>query len=144
MLFRSGSEEAYLQGIKSSLEYAGIVWDDITLADFLQHPDVTYRPGDQSGNLYKIRMQKWLCLYLQGLQAWAENRRTDVPQLDPAPGTRFPGEHNRPPFRIQYPNSERDLNKENYKRAKEAAGILEDKDFFWGKQLWWDKRTGVY
>ncbi len=135
---------AYYNGIRASVVSAGIVWDETALKTFLENPGVVYVPGDKEGNLYKIRLQKWLSLYLQGYQAWAENRRTDVPLLSPAPGTRFPGLHNRPPFRIQYPNTEQDLNKTNYLAAKAAAGILADKDFFWGNQQWWDKRTGVY
>ncbi len=136
--------DAYENGIRRSMEYAGIPGDDAALAAYFAQPAVQYVPGDQAGNLYKIHLQKWLSLYLQGFQAWAEVRRTDVPHLDPAPGTRYPGQHNRPPFRLQYPSVEQDLNKENYQQAKAAAGIQEEKDLFWGNQMWWDKRTNVF
>jgi hypothetical protein len=37
-----------------------------------------------------------------------------------------------------YPDTELNLNKENC--ATEAAAEI---DYFWGKQMWWDKRTGL-
>lgn len=136
--------DAYRDGIRASMEYVGIDVNDAAVSDYLNQPSVRLESGNQAGNLTKIRLQKWLALYLQGFQAWAEVRRTDVPQLTPAPATRFPGMHNRPPFRLQYPSVEQDLNKTNYLQAKEAAGITEEKDLFWGKQMWWDKRPGVF
>lgn len=138
------ASEAYYRGIQAALTGMGIAWETAAFQPFLAHNEVRYKPGDSSGNCYRIRLQKWIALYLQGFEAWAEVRRTDVPVLNPAPGTRFPGVHNRPPFRVLYPDSERDLNATNYLQARSAAGVLTDADFFWGKQLWWDKRDAVY
>jgi hypothetical protein len=33
----------------------------------------------------QIATEKWVSLYLQGFEAWAEWRRLDYPQLTPAP-----------------------------------------------------------
>lgn len=81
--------------------------------------------------------QKWVALFKQGHEAWAETRRTDVPVMDAAPGSRFEG-HNRPPFRFAYPTQESNLNGSN-----SAPYVAEVEDRFWGKQMWWDTRSGV-
>jgi len=81
--------------------------------------------------------QKWVALFKQGHEAWAETRRTDIPQMDAAPASPYPG-HNRPPFMFPYPTDESNLNSANL--APYAADVV---DKFWGKQMWWDERTGV-
>jgi len=81
--------------------------------------------------------QKWVALFKQGHEAWAETRRTDVPLMSAAPGARFPG-HNRPPFRFAYPTSAASLDGSKY--DPHAAKVV---DRFWGEQMWWDTRTGV-
>lgn len=85
-------------------------------------------------NLY---LQKWVSLFKEGHEAWAEARRHDILAMSPAPGSRFPG-HNRPPFRFSYPTNEANLNGANF--APYGATVV---DKFWGKQMWWDTRTGV-
>lgn len=133
---------AYTNGIKASLEYVHIAWDATALQTFLGNPAIQYVVGDKAGNLQKIRMQKWISLYLVGYQGWAEARRTDVPLLAPGPGTRIPG-HNRAPFRLSYPTSEQNLNKNNWSKAQADNGITTADDILWGKQMWWDKRVNV-
>jgi len=81
--------------------------------------------------------QKWVALFKQGHEAWAETRRTDVPVMSAAPASRFPG-HNRPPFRFAYPTNEANLNSVNY--AEHGDKVV---DRFWGEKMWWDTRTGV-
>ncbi len=81
--------------------------------------------------------QKWVALFKQGHEAWAETRRTDVPDMPAAPASRFEG-HDRPPFRFAYPTQETNLNGSN--NAPYAAEV---EDRFWGKQMWWDTRSGV-
>lgn len=139
----ASASDAYTNGIKASLDYVGIPWNETALQSFLSNTHILYVNGDVNGNLYKIRKQKWISLYLVGYQAWAEARRTDVPELLPAPGTRFPN-HNRGPFRLSYPTTEQNLNKENWLKAQQDAGITADGDVLWGKQMWWDKRSDVY
>lgn len=62
-----------------------------------------------NGDIKRIYLQKWIALYKNGHEAWAESRRTDVPLLPPAAGSPYTG-HNRPPFRYPYPDSETRLN----------------------------------
>ncbi|PLX25248.1 MAG: SusD/RagB family nutrient-binding outer membrane lipoprotein [Salinivirgaceae bacterium] len=90
-----------------------------------------------SVNSDDLYYQKWVALFKQGHEAWAECRRTDVPVMGVAPGARFP-EHNRPPFRFPYPTGETQLNSNN---LAPFSSVVVDK--FWGEQMWWDTRTGV-
>lgn len=88
-------------------------------------------------NMSNLYYQKWVSLFKQGHEAWAECRRTDVPVMTAAPGGRFPG-HTRPPFRFAYPTDESNLNSTN--SDPYVAKVV---DRFWGEQMWWDTRTGV-
>ncbi|MCD4694945.1 MAG: SusD/RagB family nutrient-binding outer membrane lipoprotein, partial [Bacteroidales bacterium] len=89
----------------------------------------------------QIYLQKWIALFKQCEEAWAECRRTDIPLMHEAPGSSYQT-HNRPPFRWRYPDDEYNLNSANI--APAAIGI---KDYFWGTdngKMWWDTRTGVH
>ena len=81
-------------------------------------------------------MQKWISLFRQSWEAWAEMRRTDIPTLPPAMNSVHSG-HNRPPFRFSYPENEVKLNSENI-----PPDVIEV-DKYWGYQIWWDTRTNV-
>ncbi len=128
---------AYTTGIEASATEHGVSSDD--LAAYMAEDNVAWDADGSWGytNLEKIYYQKWVSLFKQGHEAWAETRRTDIPQLTAASGSAFTG-HNRPPFRWPYPNPEYTLN---------AAVVTSHdgaiKDRFWGDQMWWDTRTGV-
>jgi len=126
------AQEAYEAAIAASFEEMEV--DAAEVAAYIAQPEVAYS-ADADG-LTKIYLQKWLSLF-KSHEAWAENRRTDVPQIDVAPGSIYPG-HNRQPFRYPYANDEKNLNSANVTAA--SAGVV---DNFWGKQMWWDTRTGV-
>ena len=119
-------------GITKSLEENGI--DPAAIATFLAEPEVSWG-GGTTANLEKIYLQKWLCLFKQSVEAWAEARRTDVP-LMPNVEKNYSGAHNRPPFRMSYADEEKSLN------TNFPTEVVES-DIFWGTQMWWDKRTGV-
>lgn len=120
---------AYTNGVTLSLTDNGVAAADIA----------TYLAGKGAfdGNLKTVYLQKWIALFKNGNEAWAENRRTDVPLLPAASGSTVTG-HNRPPFRYPYPTSETNLNSGN-----SGPFVASVKDNFWGKQMWWDTRTGV-
>jgi len=121
--------DAYNEGVTLSMLENGIAQDDID----------TYLNGSGKFNntLNEIYLQKWISLFKNGQEAWAESRRTDVPVMPAASGSRYPG-HNRPPFRYPYPTTETQLNNQN-----SAEYVAKVKDNFWGQQMWWDTRTGV-
>ena len=124
---------AYEDGITASLEENGIDAADITT--YLADPKVVWDDDED-----KIHLQKWLCLFKQGHEAWAESRRTDVPIMGPATNSLYAG-HDRPPFRFKYPTREFNLNSANI--SPFTSGIV---DHFWGTdngKMWWDTRSGV-
>ncbi len=116
----------YNEAIKASMDENGI--DEAAANAFIATVPFSME------NLY---YQKWVALFKQGHEAWAECRRTDVPVMAASPASRFPG-HNRPPFRFAYPTDEANLNGDNY---TSNANLVTDR--FWGQKMWWDTRASV-
>ena len=122
------AQQAYENGITTSFEE----YDLGAPGEYLSGAGVAW-----NNDVNQIHLQKWICLFKNGNEAWAENRRTDVPQLGHAPYSPYTG-HNRPPFRYPYPVDELNLNSANIE--PHLSGII---DQFWGQKMWWDTRTGV-
>jgi len=131
----SAAKTAYESGVAASFAETGMT---ASLATYLAKPQVAWDNNTVYNNKTKIWLQKWIALFKQGQELWAENRRTDFPVMPAAIGSVFSG-HNRQPFREPYPNNEFTLNGSSI--APAAAGIV---DYYWGKQLFWDKRTNVH
>jgi hypothetical protein len=130
------AQAAYMEGIKASFDETGMSDQYDT---YVAQDDVAWS-GTDAEKLQKIYTQKWISLFKQGQELWAEQRRTDFPEMPSASGSVYgPENHNRGPFRYPYPVSEQNLNSANI--TPEMAGIVDD---FWGKQLFWDTRTGVH
>ena len=102
--------------------------DVIDYADYMLQPEVVFNPATA---MEQIATQKWIALYLQGYEAWAEWRRLDAPALAPAPDAT--NNSGLIPVRHGYPSSENDLNGANYDAivAAQGADNLDTK-------LWWD------
>lgn len=128
------ARSAYEAGITASCLENGVEPDEITR--FLEEPAIRWSTDDAE-NMQKIALQRWIVLFKQSIEAWTEVRRMDVPVLDRI-DEMFTGRHNRPPFRMVYPEREKVRN-ENFPEIDES-----DWDFFYGPQLWWDKREGVF
>lgn len=120
---------AYASAITASCEEYGI--DAVSIGTYLTSPGVLY-----IGDTEQIYYQKWISLFRQSWEAWAEMRRTDVPLLPLATKATVEG-HNRIPVRFSYPDSEVKLNGDN------IPGDVNQVDEYWGYQIWWDTRTGV-
>ncbi len=121
------AKEAYEAGIDFSFEENGVSVG-------------AYKDGTRvawNGDTDRIYVQKWIALFKNGHEAWAEARRTDIPKMSAAPASPYNG-HNRPPFRYPYPDTEKKLNGKN-----SAEYVNKVTDNFWGQQMWWDTRTGV-
>lgn len=126
------AQSNYDTGVTMSLEENNI--DSADIATFLTEPEVAW-DGGTTTNLYKIRLQKWISLFKQSVEGWAEVRRTDVPLILEV-SRDYAGSHNRHPLRMSYPDSEKSLN------TNFPFDIVE-KDIFYGTKMWWDKREGV-
>jgi hypothetical protein len=121
----------YESAIKASIEqWIGVTAETPALITaFLAQPDVAY---DDAKALQQIATQKWVALFYQGNEAWAEWRRTGYPVLTPAKNPLNPS--GKIPRRMGYPNTEQTLNKVNYDKAVASQGA-DTQD----TKLWWDK-----
>lgn len=111
------SEDAaalYQQAIRASFTQYNIA--DATATAYLAQAAVQYNPANFRKS---IGEQKWLALYAQGLEAWAERRRLDYPVLTASVRTVLDGQI---PVRFIYPATEQSLNGKSYKNAVANQG----------------------
>ena len=104
----------YNQAIEASLTQYGVSAADI--ATYKARPDVQY---DASNYKKSIGNQKWIALFGQGLEAFAEWRRLDYPILTPAVAGSLNGQI---PVRFIYPGTEQSLNPDSYQAAVAHQG----------------------
>lgn len=134
------AQKGYSVGMDAKTAYDAAVTASLLENEIAQADITAYLAGDGAfdGTLETIYLQEWISLFKQGMEAWSLYRRTGVPSTHyVAPGTSYTG-HNSPPFRYPYPNNESSLN-----GANSGPYVNEVVDNFWGKQMWWDTRTGV-
>ena len=121
---------AYEKAVKLSLEENGGSSSDIST--FLANA------GKYDGTQSQLFTQWWVSVFKNGMEAWSLFRMSGYPSGNViAPDSYYPN-HNTPPMCYGYPDTERNLNTANC--TIEAAA---ESDYFWGKQMWWDKRTGL-
>ena len=148
--------ECYKQGVASSFRQYNLTAADDYLssdnraADFVDTYDsdnnikarcqVSPRwieSADREVKLEKIITQKWLAMFPEGCEAWAEQRRTGYPRLFPV---RFNNSRNHcidtetMVRRLNFPGSLETEDGEQYRKLVDALGG-EDNG---GTRLWWD------
>ncbi|MBX2842655.1 MAG: SusD/RagB family nutrient-binding outer membrane lipoprotein, partial [Flammeovirgaceae bacterium] len=116
------AEALYEQAITASMEQWGVEAADI--AAYLGEAGVAY------DGLKSIGYQKYYALYMTGLEAYSEFRRTGYPELSPAPDAI---EGREIPRRMGFPQAEKDLNAENVAAAISRMGGDE-----LSTKVWWD------
>jgi hypothetical protein len=117
----------YQAGIRASMEQ----WEvpEAEIVTYLARGDVAYAGG--VAGLRQIATQKWIALYTDGGQAWAEWRRTCVPfTVKPGPAAII-GTH---PRRLQYSITEVSVNG----ASVDAAVAQQGPDDF-TTRMYWDK-----
>jgi len=89
-------------------------------------------------NLEQIITQKWIALYPDGPEGWAEFRRTGYPKLLPVVSNQSGGtvDTNIQVRRIPFPNSEYNTNNANVLIGVQKLGGLDRGS----TKLWWDKK----
>jgi hypothetical protein len=123
----TGSAAAlYEQGIRASMAQWGVT-DNAAINAFLANPSVAYQAGTEG--LRRIALQKWIALYTDGVEAWAEWRRTCVPAtVKPGPAAVI----NTVPRRYQYSTREHSVNATNVDEAVARQGA----DAFTSRMYW--------
>lgn len=119
--------EWYGKGVTASMKYWGA--SDAAIAAYLANPKVAYATASNDWKK-TIGFQKWLALYMQGIQGWCEYRRLDFGVLvGPAasPATLVPK-------RMTYPTDEQGTNATS--RAA-AVSRLSGGDRLTSR-VWWD------
>lgn len=106
--------DLYKQAITASLKQYSVA--DAAVNSYIALPAVQYDPSNYKKS---IGEQKWIALFGQGLEAFAEWRRLDYPQLQPAVAGTLGGKF---PVRFIYPGTEQSLNGTSYKAAVASQG----------------------
>lgn len=89
--------------------------------------------------LNRIMMQKWIALYMNGPEAWAEYRRTGYPRILPIVLNRGSINTNFQVRRLPYP-----IGQYNQNPVQTAAGVgLLGGPDNGATRLWWDKKTNI-
>lgn len=121
------AESWYKKGIDASMKQWGVSQEDTDA--FKAQNSVTF--NDENA-IELIATQKWVSLYLQGSEAWAEWRRLDYPKLEPAPDALSGnGIH----VSNGYSALIKTLNEDNYNEAVKLQGA-DNQD----TRLWWDEK----
>jgi hypothetical protein len=105
----------YAAGIRAAMEFNGIA--AAAIDDYLGQAVIAYAGG--ADGLRQIALQKWIALFGNGPEAFAEWRRTGVPELAIGPDALNDG---RIPVRLFYPASEESLNRTALEAAQARQG----------------------
>ena len=92
-----------------------------------------------TASLENIALQKWIALFGQGTEGWAEWRRTGVPVLTPAVQARTASKN--VARRLAYPSSEQSLNNASLQTAIANQGGVQNTTI--NGRVWWDTPTAV-
>lgn len=142
------AEAAYYKGIEMSLKHWG--YDDATIeayqngatlpvathdAPAMTDIPVKWIDGNTTKQLEQVMTQKWLALWPDGWEAWADLRRTDLPNLIPIVQSNEPEVPvGKVPSRVTFAISEYNNNLEAVTNAKTLLGG-DDKI---STRVWWN------
>jgi hypothetical protein len=122
-------KELYEAGIKASFEQ----WEAEGAAAYIASDKVAYNPPV---GLEQIALQRWIASYMSdGVEAWSDWRRLDIPKMPVGPGAADSG-NTHYPYRLGfYTDTDVALNPANYAEAvKQLRGGKDDVT----SRVWWD------
>lgn len=127
----------YQAGIRAAMKqlemYPGMVPVNSTLVDNF----VNAHTLDAANALEQISMQKWVALFPNGYESFANQRRTGFPVLASVDDVGGESETGGKPYRrLFYPSTEAYNNTKNYDEALSRIGGKND----WMQPVWWDKQ----
>ena len=119
----------YEEGIATSFEQ----WGADGAADYIASAPVAYSAAK---GLEQIAIQRWIASYMSdGVEAWADWRRLDIPKMPVGPGAVDSGNLHYP-YRLGfYPDTDVAYNNANY---LEAVKLLNGGKDDVNSRLWWD------
>ncbi|MBQ0015694.1 MAG: SusD/RagB family nutrient-binding outer membrane lipoprotein [Bacteroidales bacterium] len=126
-------QSAYEKAVSLSLDENGLSSNEID--------DYLTQGGSYNGTLEQLVTQWWISLFKNPDEGWSLFRMTGMPVgIVIAPCSVYhKNQHNTVPMALPYPDTEANLNHDHY---SQHAGV--EVDHYWGKQMWWDTRTGIY
>ena len=127
----------YLNSTRKPTDYIDVFNSDFNIKACCQVSPKWEDTDTDETKLEKIITQKWLALFPEGCEAWAEQRRTGYPRL-------FPVKHNNSPEncidtetmirRLSFPGKLKDTDPQLYRALQ---NLLNGPDHA-GTRLWWD------
>jgi len=134
------AQEWYEEGIRAAIYFLTDNYNydyvlDSDIAAYLAEPTIKWgvTPEQQKS---QINTQAWILHFHNPAEAWANQRRSDIPVLTPPdPAGKNPlVDGNAIPVRLCYPLKEETYSLDAYQAAKDrVAG-----DYSWHARLWWD------
>lgn len=118
----------YEEAVTAAMSLVGVRQSEIDA--YLAQPAVQYQ-GGQAG-LCQLWLQKWISLFGNGPEAYAEWRRTGIPELQSGPDAINDGLI---PVRLPYPDREKSLNRAAVEEAIARQGGATIND-----PVWWNVR----
>ncbi|MBT8398669.1 MAG: SusD/RagB family nutrient-binding outer membrane lipoprotein [Gemmatimonadetes bacterium] len=123
------AEALYMDAIEANMnqyDAQGAGPSNAEIADYLASAEVAYTGIDD------IHLQKWIALFMNGSEAWANVRRVGVPDLPVGADLTWLGKI---PVRFSYPSDEQSLNNASLQAALSAQGMSAP-DLV--TRVWWD------
>lgn len=135
MITTGDAETYYMNGINANFDYYRSIVPvsyNINLnfpPGYFSQPEVAFT-GSSADKLRKIGTQKWIALFFNGLEAWFDWRRTNIPTITPGPSNL---NDNKVPVRFIYPIIEQSLNGTSRNEAVSRQGPDNI-----NTRVWWD------
>lgn len=136
----TNAEEHYRKAIEASMAHCALypgapVISEDEVNSFI---DANPLPASAPDNMRVIHEQMWVNFYMNGVEAYADYRRSGYPELEPFESVEWysSGTGGVIPRRFYYPDFEAINNPESYQEAIDRLGGSDD----WLKPVWWDKQ----
>ena len=125
----ANAKDLYEAGIKASFDW----WGAKNVNAYLANPDVAFNPDK---GIEQIALQRWIAGYLaDGIEAWSDWRRLDIPKLPVGPEAARNG-NSHYPYRLAYSTmQDPELNNAQY---LEALKDLRGSGDTVSSRVWWD------
>ncbi len=144
----SADVEAYLQGTTTQIDYVDPHAPENNIKAVNTLPVKFAATGTQEQQLEQIITQKWIATFPEGLNSWAEYRRTGYPHLFPIPSdncnvqSQYLGGSKEDLVkmgirRLPFTRNEKSANPKGYQKGLEILQARGQKDVI-DARLWWD------